>query len=69
MTQLLLPMDLEVARVLESMIHLDFVQVGLKAKECQRAKKAVSALRQIGSVRTPADKLRCLMTTITILSG
>ncbi|KAI7857603.1 hypothetical protein BDC45DRAFT_500209 [Circinella umbellata] len=67
-TQLLLPMDLEVSRVLESMMHLDFVQVGLKAKECQRVKKAVSALRKIGSVRTPTDKLECLMTTITILS-
>ncbi|KAI9243570.1 hypothetical protein BDA99DRAFT_530210 [Phascolomyces articulosus] len=68
MTQLLRSMDIEVSRVLESMIHLDFIQVGLKAKECQRVKKAVDALRQIGSVRTPADKLACLMMTITILS-
>ncbi|KAI9498643.1 hypothetical protein BDB00DRAFT_867275 [Zychaea mexicana] len=67
-TQLLLPMDMEVSRVLESMIHLDFAQVGLKATECQRVKKAVDVLHQIGSVRTPADKLACLMLTITVLS-
>ncbi|KAI8145182.1 ankyrin repeat-containing domain protein [Fennellomyces sp. T-0311] len=67
-SQLVQPMDLEVSRLLDALKHLDFVQVGLKPTECQRVKKAVSALRQIGSVRTPADKLACLMMTITVLS-
>ncbi|KAI7874837.1 hypothetical protein K492DRAFT_240624, partial [Lichtheimia hyalospora FSU 10163] len=69
-THLMQQMDEEVANVLDSMESLDFIQVGLPEGRSvrRRVERAGNTLRQIGTFRTPAEKLECLLCSITQLS-
>lgn len=69
-THLMQQMDEEVANVLDSMESLDFIQVGLPEGRTvrRRVERAGNTLRQIGTFRTPAEKLECLLCSITQLS-
>lgn len=69
-THLMQQMDEEVANVLDSMESLDFIQVGLPEGRGvrRRVERAGNTLRQIGTYRTPAEKLECLLCSITQLS-
>lgn len=71
-TQLLLPQDKRLSAVLEDMEHLDFSQIGLPASitdERKRVRHAIGEFERIGSFRTPAEKLDCLLNTVSELTG
>lgn len=70
-TQLVLDMDMQVSQILESMSALDPVQLGLTLTMRDtraRLKAAKGTLHRIGSLRTPVEKLDCLLDTITTIS-
>jgi hypothetical protein len=70
-TQFLLPQDKRLTSALEDMEHLDFSQIGLPASitdERKRVHSAISEFERIGSFRTPAEKLDCLLNTISELT-
>ncbi|KAI8377390.1 uncharacterized protein BYT42DRAFT_570172 [Radiomyces spectabilis] len=69
--QLVLPSDLELTEALTDMKYLDFIQVGLPSISGaeKRVHMAVMILEKIGAFRTPAEKLDCLLQTVTVLSS
>ncbi|GAN02318.1 hypothetical protein MAM1_0020d01761 [Mucor ambiguus] len=70
-TQLLLPQDKALTSALEDMEHLDFSQIALPASIVDPRRRVHSAIRnfeRIGSFRTPAEKLDCLLTTVSELT-
>jgi hypothetical protein len=70
-TQFLLPQDKKLSVALEDMEHLDFSQVGLPASirdERKRVRYAIAEFERIGSFRTPAEKLDCLLNTVSELT-
>lgn len=71
-TQLLLPQDKKLSAALEDMEHLDFSQIGLPPSitdERKRVRHAIVEFERIGSFRTPADKLDCLLNTVSELTS
>ena len=66
-TQLLLHKDQKLTSALEDIEYLDFSQIGLPLSiqdERSRVYAAISVFERIGSFRTPAEKLDCLLNTI-----
>ncbi|KAI8069830.1 uncharacterized protein B0P05DRAFT_589294 [Gilbertella persicaria] len=66
-TQFLLPQDRKLSLALEDMEQLDFSQIALPDSikdERRRVQLAIAVFEKIGSYRTPADKLDCLLQTI-----
>ncbi|KAI9355779.1 ankyrin repeat-containing domain protein [Pilaira anomala] len=70
-TQLLLAQDKKLTKALEDMENLDFSQIGLPTSitdERNRVRCAISEFERIGSFRTPAEKLDCLLNTVSELT-
>lgn len=70
-TQLLLDHDKKLTVALEDMEHLDFSQIGLPTSitdQRSRVHSAISEFERIGSFRTPAEKLDCLLNTVSELT-
>lgn len=70
-TQLLLAHDKKLTLALEEMEHLDFSQIGLPTSimdQRNRVHSAISEFERIGSFRTPAEKLDCLLNTVSELT-
>jgi hypothetical protein len=70
-TQLLLPQDKILTSSLEDMEHLDFSQIALPTSITDPRKRVYNAIanfERIGSFRTPADKLDCLLNTVSELT-
>ncbi|KAL7333573.1 hypothetical protein PS15p_202461 [Mucor circinelloides] len=70
-TQLLLPQDKALASALEDMEYLDFSQIALPATIMdprKRVHNAIANFERIGSFRTPAEKLDCLLKTVSELT-
>ncbi|KAF1799091.1 hypothetical protein FB192DRAFT_1476086 [Mucor lusitanicus] len=70
-TQLLLPRDKALTSALEDMEHLDFSQIALPASIMdprRRVHSAIANFERIGSFRTPAEKLDCLLKTVSELT-
>ncbi|KAI9487577.1 MAG: hypothetical protein EXX96DRAFT_84605 [Benjaminiella poitrasii] len=70
-TQLLLPQDKELSNAVADIDHLDFSQVALPSSikdGRKRVHAAISEFERIGSFRTPAEKLDCLLNTISELT-
>lgn len=70
-TQLLLSQDHQLGKALESIDHLDFSQIGLPASiqdAPSRVRSAILVFERIGSFRTPAEKLDCLLNTVSQLT-
>ncbi|KAI9267165.1 hypothetical protein EDC94DRAFT_558231 [Helicostylum pulchrum] len=70
-TQLLLDQDKKLTKALEDMEQLDFSQIGLPSSitdERNRVHCAISEFERIGSFRTPAEKLDCLLNTVSELT-
>lgn len=70
-TQFLLPQDKRLTSALEDMEYLDFSQIGLPSTikdQRKRVHAAISEFERIGSFRTPAEKLDCLLNTISELT-
>lgn len=70
-TQLLLPQDKALTSALEDMEYLDFSQIALPATIMdprKRVHNAIANFERIGSFRTPAEKLDCLLKTVSELT-
>lgn len=70
-TQLLLPEDKTLTSSLEDMEHLDFSQIALPISITDPRKRVYNAIanfERIGSFRTPAEKLDCLLNTVSELT-
>ncbi|KAL9542421.1 hypothetical protein MBANPS3_008628 [Mucor bainieri] len=70
-TQLLLPQDKELTSALEDMECLDFSQIALPASITdprRRVHSAIANFERVGSFRTPAEKLDCLLKTVSELT-
>ncbi|KAI7899577.1 uncharacterized protein BX663DRAFT_183991 [Cokeromyces recurvatus] len=70
-TQFLLSKDIKLSKVLEEIEYLDFSQIELPSSIKDGRKRvyaAISKFERIGSFRTPADKLNCLLNTISELT-
>lgn len=70
-TQLLLEKDRILLTALEDIEYLDFSQIGLPSSikdERSRVHSAISEFERIGSFRTPAEKLDCLLNTVSELT-
>ncbi|KAG2205104.1 hypothetical protein INT47_002198 [Mucor saturninus] len=70
-TQFLLDHDKKLTLALEEMEHLDFSQIGLPTSitdQRNRVHAAISEFERIGSFRTPAEKLDCLLNTVSELT-
>lgn len=73
LTQLMLPLDEEVSAILESVVHIDMAQVGLPPAFWGKAGRdiiqgAIDTLTELGSYRTPAEKLDCMLEAVTKLT-
>ncbi|KAG0167629.1 hypothetical protein DFQ28_005924 [Apophysomyces sp. BC1034] len=66
---LVLETDIQITTSLDIMYSLDFVQVGLPPipNGRKRVQSAIDVFEKIGSFRTPAEKLDCLLTTVNQL--
>ncbi|KAI8637158.1 hypothetical protein BD408DRAFT_396143 [Parasitella parasitica] len=70
-TQFLLPQDKTTTSALDDMEHLDFSQIALPAAVTdprKRVRNAIAHFERIGSFRTPAEKLDCLLNTVSELT-
>jgi hypothetical protein len=70
-TQLLLEKDKKLTMALENIEHLDFSQIGLPTSikdKRSRVHCAISEFERIGSFRTPAEKLDCLLNSVSELT-
>lgn len=70
-TQLLLPQDKALTSALEDVEYLDFSQIALPATVVdprKRVRSAIANFERIGSFRTPAEKLDCLLRTVSELT-
>ncbi|KAK4516021.1 uncharacterized protein ATC70_010982 [Mucor velutinosus] len=70
-TQLLLPQDKALTSALEDMEYLDFSQIALPATIIdprRRVHSAIENFERIGAFRTPAEKLDCLLKTVSELT-
>ncbi|CEP18524.1 hypothetical protein [Parasitella parasitica] len=70
-TQFLLVKDKSTTSALEDMEHLDFSQIALPASVTDPRKRVCNAIahfERIGSFRTPAEKLDCLLQTVSELT-
>ncbi|ORY96374.1 hypothetical protein BCR43DRAFT_491590 [Syncephalastrum racemosum] len=73
LTQLMLPLDEEVSAILESVVHIDMAQVGLPPPFWDKVGRdiiqgAIDTLTELGSYRTPAEKLDCMLEAVTKLT-
>lgn len=64
--------DVAVSNAAYRIRHLDLTQVGLPGAQKSQAKRltaGVNAFRSLGALRTPSEKIECLLTTIGVLTG
>ncbi|KAJ3332914.1 hypothetical protein HDU76_012651 [Blyttiomyces sp. JEL0837] len=61
--------DLEVADAVAKIKHLDFPQLGLSHMFGPNLVKAVKEFQNISIVRTPFEKIKCLMRSVQLLSS
>ncbi|KAI8990341.1 hypothetical protein BDB01DRAFT_781005 [Pilobolus umbonatus] len=70
-TQLLLTEDKRLTSAIEEMEYLDFTQIGLPLNIKDGRIRVMSAIRifeRIGSYRTPIEKMKCLLDTVSELT-
>ncbi|KAI8375176.1 hypothetical protein BD560DRAFT_81937 [Blakeslea trispora] len=66
-TEIMIIEDKKISKALEDMEHIDFCQIALPPSirnERKRVLSAIAIFEKIGSYRTPAEKLDCLLSTI-----
>jgi hypothetical protein len=71
MTQLLLEEDQKLSSILDDLEYLDFSQISLPSyikNERRQVQQATVLFEKIGSLRTPIEKLNCLLNTISELT-
>ncbi|KAI8093539.1 uncharacterized protein BX664DRAFT_109594 [Halteromyces radiatus] len=72
-TQVVLSRDLHLSEVIEQVKHVDVTQLGLPSNALGdarlRVQRAVVIFQNIGTYRTPFEKLDCILSTIRALSS